>query len=201
MGKLTVCPTSELDKRAPSYENARAMNVPLLDLKAQHQTIRAEVMAAVERVFDSQQFILGAEVEAFEREAAAYCRVKHAIGCGSGSDALLLALMALGVGPGDEVVTVDDGRKGGLIESEAFWININRETQGPARISDEFLEGLIRQNFDSVGAQTDINCSSGTKSNVGKRVRLDACSRLIEAHDTVPRVNCHLTAISQHNGL
>lgn len=82
------------------------MKVPLLDLKAQHQTIRAEVLAAVENVFDSQQFILGSEVEAFEREAAAYCRVKHAIGCGSGSDALLLALMALGIGPGDEVITV-----------------------------------------------------------------------------------------------
>jgi dTDP-4-amino-4,6-dideoxygalactose transaminase len=81
------------------------MNVPLLDLRAQFQTIRGEVMAAVERVFESQHFILGPEVEAFERDAAEYCRVKHAIGCGSGSDALLLALTALGVGPGDEVVT------------------------------------------------------------------------------------------------
>ena len=82
------------------------MNVPLLDLRAQFQAIRGEVMAAVERVFESQHFILGPEVEAFERDAAEYCRAKHAIGCGSGSDALLLALMALGVGPGDEVVTV-----------------------------------------------------------------------------------------------
>jgi dTDP-4-amino-4,6-dideoxygalactose transaminase len=81
------------------------MNVPLLDLRAQFQTIRGEVMAAVERVFESQHFILGPEVEAFESAAAEYCRVKHAIGCGSGSDALLLALTALGVGPGDEVVT------------------------------------------------------------------------------------------------
>ena len=81
------------------------MNVPLLDLRAQFQTIRGEVMAAVERVFESQHFILGPEVEAFERDSAEYCRIKHAIGCGSGSDALLLALTALGVGPGDEVVT------------------------------------------------------------------------------------------------
>jgi len=81
------------------------MEVPLLDLRAQFQTIRGEVMAAVERVFESQHFILGPEVEAFERAAAEYCRVEHAIGCGSGSDALLLALTALGVGPGDEVVT------------------------------------------------------------------------------------------------
>ncbi|MBO0863197.1 MAG: DegT/DnrJ/EryC1/StrS family aminotransferase, partial [Chloracidobacterium sp.] len=82
------------------------MNVPLLDLRAQFQTIRVEVMAAVERVFESQQFVLGPEVEAFERDAAEYCHAKHAIGCGSGSDALLLALDALGVGPGDEVITV-----------------------------------------------------------------------------------------------
>jgi dTDP-4-amino-4,6-dideoxygalactose transaminase len=82
------------------------MNVPLLDLRAQFQTIRGEVMAAVERVFESQHFILGPEVEAFERDAAEYCHAKHAIGCGSGSDALLLALTALGVGPGDEVVAV-----------------------------------------------------------------------------------------------
>jgi dTDP-4-amino-4,6-dideoxygalactose transaminase len=81
------------------------MNVPLLDLRAQFQTIRGEVMAAVERVFESQHFILGPEVEAFEKDAAEYCQIKHAIGCGSGSDALLLALTALGVGPGDEVVT------------------------------------------------------------------------------------------------
>jgi len=82
------------------------MKVPLLDLRAQFQTIRGEVMAAVESVFECQQFILGSEVEAFEKAAAEYCQVKHAIGCGSGSDALLLALMALGVGQGDEVVTV-----------------------------------------------------------------------------------------------
>lgn len=81
------------------------MKVPLLDLRAQHQAIRGEVMAAVERVFESQQFVLGAEVEEFERAAAAYCGSRHAIGCASGSDALLLALMALGIGAGDEVIT------------------------------------------------------------------------------------------------
>lgn len=81
------------------------MKIPLLDLVAQHQTIRDEMMAAVTGVFDSQQFVMGAGVEAFEKEMAAYIGVKHAIGCASGSDALLLALMALGIGPGDEVIT------------------------------------------------------------------------------------------------
>jgi dTDP-4-amino-4,6-dideoxygalactose transaminase len=82
------------------------MTVPLLDLKAQHQTIRREVMEAVERVFENQVFIMGEEVAQFERAAAAYCQSQHAIGCASGSDALLLALMALGIGQGDEVITV-----------------------------------------------------------------------------------------------
>ncbi|MGE0884209.1 MAG: DegT/DnrJ/EryC1/StrS family aminotransferase [Blastocatellales bacterium] len=81
------------------------MKVPLLDLVAQHQTIRDEVMEAVTRVFETQQFIMGAGVADFERDAAEYCQSKHAIGCASGSDALLLALMALGVGTGDEVIT------------------------------------------------------------------------------------------------
>jgi len=80
-------------------------NIPLLDLRAQHQTIRDEVMAAITRVVDSQQFILGEEVRQFEEEVAAYCGTSFAIGCASGSDALFLALLALGIGPGDEVLT------------------------------------------------------------------------------------------------
>lgn len=80
--------------------------VPLLDLKAQYASIRAEIMAAFERVAESQYFILGGEVQKFEREIADYCGAAHAVGCASGSDALLLALMGLGIGEGDEVVTV-----------------------------------------------------------------------------------------------
>jgi dTDP-4-amino-4,6-dideoxygalactose transaminase len=81
------------------------MNVPLLDLKAQYATIRDEVRAAMDRVCDSQHFILGPEVSALEDEVAALCDAKYAIGVSSGTDALLAALMAVGVGPGDEVIT------------------------------------------------------------------------------------------------
>jgi dTDP-4-amino-4,6-dideoxygalactose transaminase len=79
--------------------------VPLLDLQAQYETIRNEVRTAVDRVFDSQQFVLGAEVQALEEEIARYSQTKSAIGCASGSDAVLLALMSCGVGAGDEVIT------------------------------------------------------------------------------------------------
>jgi dTDP-4-amino-4,6-dideoxygalactose transaminase len=81
------------------------MKVPLLDLQAQYATIRDEMSAAVGRVFDSQYFVLGAEVQALEEEIALYSQTKFAIGCASGSDALLLALMSCGVGAGDEVIT------------------------------------------------------------------------------------------------
>jgi dTDP-4-amino-4,6-dideoxygalactose transaminase len=80
------------------------VRVPLLDLRAQYAAIRDEVRAAVDRVFESQIFVLGPEVEALEREIATYCQARFAVGCGSGSDALLLALQALDVGPGDEVL-------------------------------------------------------------------------------------------------
>ena len=81
------------------------MNVPLIDLQAQYASIRDTVRQAVDRVFESQHFVMGAEVAALEAEIAAYCQTSEAIGCASGSDALLLALMALDIGPDDEIIT------------------------------------------------------------------------------------------------
>ncbi len=80
------------------------MPVPLLDLKKQYAMIRSEVLRVTEEVYDSQIFILGKRVEDFERDFAAYCQCKHAIGVSSGTDALLIALMALDIKPGDEVI-------------------------------------------------------------------------------------------------
>src|ERR1051325_4471658 len=79
--------------------------IPMLDLKAQYAGLACEIEAAVKRVLESQQLILGPEVKELEREFAAYCECEFAVGCASGSDALLLPLMALNVGPGDEVIT------------------------------------------------------------------------------------------------
>ena len=81
------------------------MNVPLLDITEQNRSLRPEIEAALGRVLDTNAFILGSEVKALEEDLAAYCGTKYAIGCASGSDALLLALMALDVKPGDEVIT------------------------------------------------------------------------------------------------
>jgi dTDP-4-amino-4,6-dideoxygalactose transaminase len=81
------------------------VSVPALNLKVQYQTIRDEIEPVVRQVLDSQMFVLGPEVSALEAEIAEYCGSMHAVGCASGTDALLLSLMALDIGPGDEVIT------------------------------------------------------------------------------------------------
>ncbi|NOZ23885.1 MAG: DegT/DnrJ/EryC1/StrS family aminotransferase, partial [Planctomycetes bacterium] len=87
------------------YLRTDRMKVPVLDLKRQYQGLKHEIDAAVLSVLESQYFILGPEVEVLEKEIAEYCGAKCAVGCSSGSDALILALMGLGIGAGDEVIT------------------------------------------------------------------------------------------------
>jgi dTDP-4-amino-4,6-dideoxygalactose transaminase len=84
----------------------REMIVPFVDLKAQYASIKDEILSAVANVFDSGQFVLGKEVAAFEEEFANFCGVRHGIAVNSGTSALHLALLAAGIGPGDEVITV-----------------------------------------------------------------------------------------------
>lgn len=81
------------------------MRIPILDLTLQYNSIKSEIDTAIARVVDSQRFILGSEVESFEKEAAAYCGIKYAVGVASGTDALILSLKAFGIGEGDEVIT------------------------------------------------------------------------------------------------
>ncbi|KUK38821.1 MAG: DegT/DnrJ/EryC1/StrS aminotransferase, partial [Synergistales bacterium 54_24] len=96
---------AEVEVVKASIESKIAQRIPSLDLRRNYARIEKEIKEAIDGVLVSQAFILGPEVEAFEEEAAMYLEVPHAVGCSSGSDALLLALMALGVGEGDEVIT------------------------------------------------------------------------------------------------
>ena len=80
------------------------MKVPFFDLKPQSLFLKEEIQSAIDEVFETQQFILGAQVDALEQAIAQYCQTTYAIGVASGSDALFLSLMALGIGPGDEVI-------------------------------------------------------------------------------------------------
>jgi len=90
---------------AESGQPAGTMSVPMLDLQAQYRPIRDQILEVVTRVCDSQRFIMGPEIEGLEQELAALVGVKHAVGVSSGTDALLLAMMALGIKVGDEVIT------------------------------------------------------------------------------------------------
>jgi dTDP-4-amino-4,6-dideoxygalactose transaminase len=93
------------EKRRIQLTPAVQKQVPLLNLRTQHKAIRDEVLAAITKVVDSQKFILGEDVQRLEDEIAVYCGARYAVGCASGSDALFLALLALEIRPGDEVLT------------------------------------------------------------------------------------------------
>src|SRR5436190_19139733 len=118
------------------------MAVPLLDLKAQHATIRDSVVSAITRVIDDQAFILGVPVERLEREVAQLSHTTHAIGVANGTDAILLSLRALNIGRGDEVVTTpftffatggaphNVGAKNVFADSDPDPVHISTEAEG-----------------------------------------------------------------------
>lgn len=119
------------------------MNVPLLDLQAQYVSLRDDLQQAVDRVMSSQRFVLGDEVRRLETSLAEYCQSKHAVGCASGSDALLLALMALDVKAGDEVITTPfsffaTGACVARLGARPVFVDINPHTYNidPSRVAD-----------------------------------------------------------------
>ena len=109
------------------------MKIPILDLKEQYKGIKKEVDAAIHKVIDSQGFILGEDVKAFEAEVASYCNTKSAAGVASGTDALILALKALGIGPGDEVITssftfIATAEAISLVGAKPVFVDVNPRT-------------------------------------------------------------------------
>lgn len=121
------------------------MAVPLLDLKPQFASLRDEILDAVRRVCDSQAFILGPQVEAFERDVAAFTGSRHAIGCASGTDALILSLAGLGVRGGDEVVTTPfsffaSASCAALLGARPVFVDIDPDT---FNLDPERLDGAI----------------------------------------------------------
>ena len=123
------------------------MNVPLLDLQAQFKTIEPEIREAVDRVISSQRFIMGPEMEAFEEEVRQYIGANHAIGVASGSDAILLAVMALDVGYGDAVITTPYSffaTVGSITRTGAFPIFVDIEDK-TFNINVRKLEDLVKK--------------------------------------------------------
>lgn len=128
------------------------MKIPILDLTAQYKSIKTEIDAAVKRVIDSQHFILGPEVDMFEKEVAAYCGTKYAAGVASGTDALILSLKALGVGPGDEVITTPftffaTAEAVSIVGAKPVFVDIDPKTYC---INPELIEDKITKNTKAI---------------------------------------------------
>lgn len=128
------------------------MKIPILDLTAQYNSIKKEIDEAVKRVIDSQHFILGPEVEMFEKEVAAYCGTKYAVGVASGTDALILSLRALGIGEGDEVITTPftffaTSEAVSIVGAKPVFVDIDPRTYC---INPELIEDKITKNTRAI---------------------------------------------------
>lgn len=160
--------------------------VPLLDLEAQYRPIRSELLAAITRVCDSQRFILGPEVEALERELAQRLGAAHAVTMSSGTDAILAVLMALGIGPGDEVVTptfsffATAGCVARLGATPVF-VDIDPAT---FNIDPEAIAGAITPRTKAImpvhlyGLMADMDAVMAEASKAGVAVVEDACQSI-----------------------
>jgi dTDP-4-amino-4,6-dideoxygalactose transaminase len=152
--------------------------VPLLDLQAQLAGIRAEVMLTLERVVDSQKFILGEDVQKLEQQIADYSQARFAVGCASGSDALMLALMAYNIGTGDEVLTVPYtffatggaihrlGARPVYIDVDADTFNMNVEQAAHALATRPNIKAIIPVHLFGGCADMDAICALAQKRNV-----------------------------------
>jgi dTDP-4-amino-4,6-dideoxygalactose transaminase len=162
------------------------VNVPLLDLKAQYRGIKAELLAVMEAVCEEQGFVLGPRLVEFEKATAQYIGSRHAIGCASGSDALLLALMAFGVKPGDEVITVPFtffATAGAISRLGAKPVFVDIESDS-FNIDPHQIERAITPRTKAVipvhlfGQCADMAAVNGIAKSRGLRVIEDACQAI-----------------------
>jgi dTDP-4-amino-4,6-dideoxygalactose transaminase len=162
------------------------VNVPLLDLKAQYRGIKSEVLAVMEAVCDEQGFVLGPRLVEFEKATAHYIGTRHAIGCASGSDALLLALMASGVKAGDEVITVPFtffATAGAIsrLGSKPVFVDIESDS---FNIDPHLIERAITPRTKAIipvhlfGQCADMTAINGIAGRRGIRVIEDACQAI-----------------------
>ncbi len=141
------------------------MDVPLLDLRAQYAAIKDEVRAAVDAVFESQRFILGAQVAALEEEVAKFCGVPFAVGVASGTDALLLSLKALGVGQGDAVITVPYtffSTAGAIVNLGAHPVFVDIEEAGFGMNPEKLSSFLSQECSYNLASQNTVHKASNT---------------------------------------
>jgi dTDP-4-amino-4,6-dideoxygalactose transaminase len=155
-----------------------ARRVPLLDLRAQFAQVRQEAMAEISRVCESQELVLGQTVRQFEEAVAAYCQVRYAVGCASGTDALTLALMAYGIGPGDRVLTVPFtffATAGAIaqlgatpvfvdVEPDTFNIDVPKAIQALA--SHDRIRAIIPVHLYGACADMDPLCAAARKRGI-----------------------------------
>lgn len=167
------------------------MSVPLLDLKAQYANIKSEVMAAVVQVIDEQSFILGEPVAKLEKAVASLSQTKHAVGCANGSDALLLALRALGVGQGDEVVTTpftffatggavhNAGARPVFVDIDPRTFNIDPQTI-PAAVTPRCKAVIAVDLFGQMSAVEDVIAAAAGRPVIEDAAQSIGASRLID---------------------
>jgi dTDP-4-amino-4,6-dideoxygalactose transaminase len=164
------------------------MKIPILDLKAQYHEIKEEVDAAIKKVVDAQAFVLGEESLALESEMAKYCGVKYAVGVASGTDALILCLKALGIGPGDEVITtpftfIATAEAVSLVGARPAFVDIDRRTYN---IDPALIEKRINKNTKAVipvhlyGQCADMDPISQVAKRCGLKL-IEDCAQAIGA--------------------
>ena len=165
--------------------------VPYVDISGQHKAIKGELLVAVERVLDHGIFILGEEVAEFEKQFAQLCGVRYAVGVNSGTDALVLALRALGIGPGDQVITVPNS-----FVASASCINL-------VGAQPVFVD--VREDYNMDPTQIERAITAATKAILpvhltGRPADMDPIMHVAQAHNLHVVEDCAQAVLAEYQG-